>query len=96
MEQDLKELDRQIEEELREIGEMTREETESLNRKEHKIDRLTDETTVQMENELTKSKYYVDVSQGFPLFSIFCGCINVGVHVFFHHSDKGGPSIWRL
>ena len=61
MESELNELDREIEKELREIGKMTHTESESISRKEHKIDKLQNETTVQIENEITKSKYYVKV-----------------------------------
>jgi ElaB/YqjD/DUF883 family membrane-anchored ribosome-binding protein len=61
MECELEELDRQIEEELKQISEMTHEESESLKRKEHKVDKLNNQTTVQIENEISKSKYYVNV-----------------------------------
>lgn len=62
MESELNQLDKEIEKELRELSEMTHEETESLARKEETIDKLQNETTVEIENEIIKSKYYVNVS----------------------------------
>lgn len=61
MESELDALDRAIEQELKEIGEMTQAETESLASKRTKLDALNGETTVKMENELKKSEYYVNV-----------------------------------
>ena len=61
MESELNQLDKEIEKELRELSEMTHEETESLARKEETIDKLQNETTVEIENEIIKSKYYVNV-----------------------------------
>ena len=62
MEKSLEELDREIENELNQICELTNNETESMDRIKLKLDRLDRKTTFKIENELIKSEYYAKVS----------------------------------
>ena len=61
MEKSLEDLDREIEQELREISEMTYQDNENLDRMESRVDTLQNETSTQIENEIIKSEYYAKV-----------------------------------